>query len=354
MDKVAVDRFRRYGNSKTDLYLISHHPHGQPMYVVKLGPLTDIDDEFSRTETSGTWINQSLNIRKVSTEEQGRAALSIDLLAANDGDSVVELDDVYQAVVRGERYEIDDLVGLLDSSFAVLAERAHVPSERAPQSSLGDHFKRYRRDSWPDRCGRLFSVSEDVPPVRVQDQVVEKNPLDHLEPLSERLPRPMLAKWVHGDLHPSNVVFTDGNPSLIDFAWREQDDVVCKDFVMMESAFRFMRFPRYIHPHILESVDTALNTTFDTGPAQKIVTALPEGSIRTAMSAMVAGVDCVRRNAREIFARFDGVPTEEAENEYFTCLYLVLAGQQRFDTFPLIRVVGNLHQLVSLHLAPTI
>ena len=31
--------------------------------------------------------------------------------------------------------------------------------------------------------------------------------------------------------------------------------------------------------------------------------------------------------------------------EYFTCLYLILAGQQRFDTFPLTRTVVNLQQL---------
>lgn len=347
MDVVAIDKFRRYGRSNTDLFLMSHHPHDTPRFVVKLGPIDDVSDEFERTRTSRVWVDNLRDPELVVSDEDGRAALCLPLIA-KDGDNIIELDDKYQSALKGTPGAIDELVEGLDGAYAILARKSHTPSSESPSGSLGQYFDRYRRKKWTDRCGALFESAAALPPVRIQSQVVEANPLRFLEACFERAPRPMLAKWVHGDLHPSNVVFSNGEPAFVDFAWREKDDIACKDFVMMESAFRFMRFPRFIHPELLEQIDTAMNSSFDTSSAQAIVDALPEGPIRNALDAMTAAVSCVRKNAGVVLDRFDVDPVE-TENEYFTCLYLVLAGQQRFDTFPLIRVVGNLHQLAEWH-----
>lgn len=62
--------------------------------------------------------------------------------------------------------------------------------------------------------------------------------------------------FIHGDLHPRNIVFADdGTPRVIDFGWaRPPDDPedppqlqhIVKDFVLLEANLRFMTLPPFL------------------------------------------------------------------------------------------------------------
>jgi hypothetical protein len=156
-----------------------------------------------------------------------------------------------------------------------------------------------------------------------------------------------LAYAIHGDLHLSNIVISDGQPRPIDFAWARLGDHILKDYVMMESSLRFMRFPQYIHPRAVLTVDEALNSEWEVEVARG---AIPRGvaqSAKDALNSMLDMVAVVRHSVGEVAGT---LPTSSADlaTEYARSLYIVLAGQQRFGTFPLIRTAINLDQLASV------
>lgn len=346
IDVAAVRRFPRFGRSGSNLYRLQHLDHSDVVFVVKLGALLDIRDETKRTKQSRWWTLETAEaVEAVEDPSAGRAALCVQYKA--DGDDVLELDDLYRDALKGDSDSLDRLMSALEATYGMLAQRAHHPAEPGPTPTYEDLFERYQRTKVTDRATQLFESAGSLP-VTLPRTTVADNPLVHIPGLMARHCEPLRAKFVHGDLHPSNVVMRARDPALVDFAWSNKDDHICKDFVMMESAFRFMRFPRTVHPVILEDVDRALNQNWACDLAREYVLRLPTCDGKVALNCAVRAVESVRASATTVLRRFD-VEEKAWQREYFLALYLVLAGQQRFDTFPLLRVIGNLHDLAETY-----
>ena len=114
----------------------------------------------------------------------------------------------------------------------------------------------------------------------------------------------VMVGFVHGDLHLSNIVVRGTGPAFVDFAWAGMGDHACKDFVLVESSLRFMRFPRTVHPAVLEEVDQLLNERWSCDAAAALVVDLPDSKARTALKVMVTAVQSVRDHADVVGEQF--------------------------------------------------
>jgi hypothetical protein len=112
----------------------------------------------------------------------------------------------------------------------------------------------------------------------------------------------------------------------------------------MESSFRFMMFPRHIHPALLGPIDEALNVDWSCASA---LTLAGRANSTSAQKTLTAMVTCVHEIRSACDRTLDGHRINEKDKvtDYFRALALLLLGQQQFDTFPLIRVAVNLSYL---------
>jgi hypothetical protein len=340
LSRATVKRFRRFGRSGTDLYLLSDTDHrSDAVYVVKLGGRVDIEKEGDRTGAARSWIGGQDGEDVFPVFQGDRGALCVSYKA--DGDDVVELQDLFGRATRGDVEAGTLLLSNLSATYEILFRESHRPSRSVHDYTYLDLFDRYRRKRHNDRVTELFNSRQS--PLRLQTMDVTSNPLERIDELLARPIKRVLVSFVHGDLHLSNIVLRDREPALVDFAWSEMDDHACKDFVMVESSLRFMLFPRAVHPAVVEEVDTQLNAEWSVEAARRVIQDLPASNSRVAVEVMLDGVERVRQHADVVGEQF--LSPDEWHREYFTSLYLVLAGQQRFDTFPLVRVIANLSQI---------
>jgi hypothetical protein len=211
--------------------------------------------------------------------------------------------------------------------------------------TYGDIFRNYLRlGTKPDRIQQIFSYGPEA--IDLCGFRVARNPLGGLGNLLAQTTGGFNAFAIHGDLHLSNVVISEGRPRLVDFAFAGIEDHVMKDFALMESSIRFMRFPRHVHPKLMLSVDEALNRNWSVDAAREIVPQRAGGRGAMALNCMIDLVSIVRDAARTML--FEGEdPASSWSAEYYRTLYLILAGQQRFPTFPLVRSAINLSQLAE-------
>jgi hypothetical protein len=284
-----------------------------------------------------------------------RGALVFDLRSAtgHSGD-VVELDDRYQELLKGGARGDEILAEMLKHLEATFTDEGRLGNAhgRTRGSSsvrtLEAYFGRYaRRDSHPDRMSLMFDCSGA--PIQVYGEAVSC-PLKLLPGLLKEKPALPEIDAVHGDLHLSNVVIATDGPHLVDFAWSERDDHLLKDFVMMESSMRFMRFPRHVHPALMAKVDQVLNEVFFEDDMTEEFKVTADKGLRWTAYAMLRCVCAVRALCMKRCAMvFPDIKADVLAREYFRCLYLVLAGQQRFDTFPLMRLAWIFNSLERLY-----
>jgi hypothetical protein len=269
-------------------------------------------------------------------------------------DDVVELKQKYESALdaMGPKATADPemllehVVNAIKSTYKK-CKIAHQFTNSTKEAKFADQYGSYvkRRAETTDRLTQLFASH----PSRLSAYEMKiANPRSMVERFLEKPLRPLWVGATHGDLHPSNVVFSSSDDArLVDFAKAGRNQHLFKDFVTMESSLRFMMFPRHIHPALVGPVDTALNQDWSCDDAELIIKeALPsEGS--WALKVMVACVRQVRSACDDVLKL--KLADEEKKEEYFRCLALLLLGQQQFDTFPLIRVAVNLHMLGDLY-----
>jgi hypothetical protein len=225
-----------------------------------------------------------------------------------------------------------------------MAGAHHTCHVEMPQT-YGRLFAKYLRTrTKPNRVKLLFKG--DKSPLDICGHSVEEDPLRSLPAVLSCISNGFYVSAIHGDLHLSNVVVSRGRPHLIDYAWARLGDHVAKDYVLMESSLRFMCFPRHIHPSILLNIDLLLNSQWRVDGARDIIRPTLDGPAAVALTCMLDLVEVIRKRF-ELTVRSFVTSPDEWINEYFICLYLILAGQQRFSTFPLMRTVVNLNQLRS-------
>lgn len=347
VSEADANYFARYGRSSARLYQVRSHGGGVPL-LVKIDKREDVEREARCTRSVAAFMDDAKEADHMNMDVEGRDAMVFFVHGESPGaDTVVELDDHYARSLRGggsAEGELETLLGHMRSVYeneALLGMAHRCTGDRRPPRTYGDYFGRYERSSRPNRLDQLFSSYDE--PVTVYGEEVER-PLARLDELRQERALLHPVDAVHGDLHLSNVVVSADGPHLVDFAWSSPNDHLLKDFVMMESSIRFMQFPRQVHPKLVERIDRTLNSQFDAVDLAHDIRESPDKHFAWAAYAMVRCVSEIRQRVRQLARdlRFDD---RETELEYARCLYLVLAGQQRFDSFPLLRVLWNLHNL---------
>jgi Ternary complex associated domain 9 len=349
VDEADANYFTRYGRSSASLFLVRPHGGGVPL-LVKTDRRDDIGQEARCTSSVARFMDDARAAHHMNMDVGGRDAMLFFVQGESRGsDKVDELDDHYTRALRGGEFaeeELETLLGLLREVYEneALLGMAHRCTARRTPRTYGEYFDRYERASSPNRLEELFASYDG--PVTVYGEDFNR-PLTRMDELRQEPALLYPVDAIHGDLHLSNVVVSTDGPHLVDFAWSSPSDHLLKDFVMMESSIRFMQFPRQVHPKLLERIDRTLNDQFDAEGLADAIRASPDDHFAWAAYAMVRCVAEIRQRVRHLARelRFDDGDTER---EYARCLYLVLAGQQRFNSFPLLRVLWNLHSLEAV------
>jgi hypothetical protein len=127
---------------------------------------------------------------------------------------------------------------------------------------LVDHYEDHLRDFFKEDClwakpwHRLWGRNAQV--WDFGEKKPWPNPILVLEKLRERDPQSLRMGFIHGDLHPRNIVFAyPDRVCVIDFGWarpasQESGDElaelqhIVKDFVLLEANLRFMTLPPFL------------------------------------------------------------------------------------------------------------
>jgi serine/threonine protein kinase len=164
------------------------------------------------------------------------------------------------------------------------------------------------------------------------------NPLVLVERLV-RQSRDLSVATVHGDLHPSNVVYDfRKTPHLIDFSWCRQNAHILQDFLVMECSVRFLMSSRGLSPKQQSATDSALLArTVDpdsiAGRLEKSGVPKPTRD-RVARSTKI--VNCLRDQAAK--ACGEGFTI----SDYLACQALVLYGLCRVKEYPFLTCINAL------------
>lgn len=336
-----VDSLRRFGFSDSYMYVLRPDDgSGQP-HVAKIGPAAKIKRERLAWQSVRGYLETDDMIHGADLAAH-RAGLCFRLRSRTGRDTdVVELDDYYRKALAGDGHAKQELIRHLTEIYDSMSGAHHV-SVNADRRTYRSLFARYLRAGMgANRVQMLFRGDET--PIEVCGHVVSRDPLRSVPKLLDRTVDSFYASAVHGDLHLSNIVISRDRPHLIDYEWAGLRDHLAKDFVLMESSLRFMRFPRQIHPRVMLGIDEVLNSEWDVDIARELVSVRLDPLSSTALHCMLDIVGVIRGQFAATVAKLRGQASWA--REYFTCLYLIMAGMQRFDTFPLTRTVVNLRQL---------
>lgn len=125
---------------------------------------------------------------------------------------------------------------------------------------------------------------------------------------------------IHGDLHPRNVVISQGGtPQIIDFGWASDFAHIAKDFVLMECNLRFMNLRSDLPSSFVEQLAQWIRFQQPSPP-----------DLAGSLPSTIGLIQCVRDCALQAFA---GLPDVDWDLEYVVPLFLTSMG--------LIRYLGN-------------
>jgi hypothetical protein len=336
-----VSSLQRFGFSNAFLYVLRNAEGAGDPRVVKIGPARQMRDERMAWKSIEGFFPDAGDVRYQIHSPSKRAGLCFRLRpAGRDTTEVLELDVFYTRALSGDSTAAADCRQFLEQTYSSL-RNAHLRLQTPVTRTYGSAFRRYIRSGVsPNRVEQLFTYRPET--VEICGFHIAGNPLRPLRQLLKRETSGYDVFAIHGDMHLSNIVISEGAPRLIDFAWAGIDDHVMKDYVLMESSIRFMRFPRHVHPKIVLQIDSELNRNWSVDSARSVIP--PRLTGRKMLEFMLSVVETVRSSLEKALQRRQPIPGDWT-SEYFRCLYLVLAGQQRFTTFPLVRSIVNLDQL---------
>ncbi|MFE9579860.1 phosphotransferase [Nocardia sp. NPDC006044] len=293
-------------------------------YVIKIDSSANIEREFDALTSAARYFHDALAFYSAPEPENGKAAIIYRLFARSDG-NIKELREEY---VHKDTND-DDLcrsVEMLYSAFTA----AHRP--KLCRKKLKVEYIRYLRENRPDRI--KDSLSPD-------DRTIDflgaeyRNPILMLQEILEREVN-IASGFVHGDLHPNNVVLQDGRtPSLIDFAWAHDGDIFA-DFVLMECSVRFLLFPHHV------------NWSQNRWVAQKLAQedGCQEVLGRYESDRSLIHGERYRRMARVVAVIRSAAKKHAGElydfNNYLAAQYVMLYGLSKLDVYPFFQVLDAL------------
>ncbi|WP_371152692.1 hypothetical protein [Buchananella felis] len=336
--EVEAHPLARYGYSGARIYVIKTPSFGKKAHlphVVKIATPEEIEREIE-----GHRIAQN-NIRNVKpgyeVRKNGSVAIFFQLVSDSDG-KVVDAADVYEKCMRNEVDAKSTLLPLLGQSLDLL-QTAHIVI-KGQGGFYGDYLEEYTRPRRKSRASRMFECGE----LEYGGTVVAKNPVLVLPELIVEEVGEFVTEVNHGDFHLSNIVVDRNatNPCLIDFAWTKSGGHGLIDYAMLESSLRFMKFPTDVNPRLLLEIDQRLTRTLSVADARARINEIGDCDTRARLTAMIDSVAVVRE---KMIDAFDEASNHSLWLEYNRVMFLVLAGQEKFESFPLERTIVNLDYL---------
>lgn len=321
---IHVRPLGRYGYTGARLFLARFDEKGAGApYVIKLDLTEAIASEAAAMNQARRFFHDAIYYEYRPDPPNGKAALLYRLFGETDA-TITELKDVYTDVNRSR-----EVCEILESVYDY-CRVAHSTSDL--KQTWGAAYEWYLRSSRPDRIETAFPTAGSY--IDCMGRTY-RNMTHTLEDLAAQSGVRAIG-FVHGDLHPNNVVLSASKvPAIIDFAWAHTGDIL-QDFVLMECSFRFLLFPRNIdwQQHHQVTVDM---TRVD-GPeiVQERYTAGADLAQTERYLAMANAVRSVRTKAKATLGtRFDF-------DDYLKAQYMVLYGLSKLETYPFYESVDAL------------
>lgn len=350
-DPILVRPLSRFGYSGARILVIKRRSRIYKPYALKIANRKQVDREMGAISACQHDIRRMPPSTRFDSavEEHGThwSAIAYEYFEPERGQDPVDLTDIYNACMGRSDIREDSppleyferrLRPLLDAALSQL-DVAHQLLDRQAPRKYQEIFKWYLREKRDSRVDLVMAGSGGFSLHGVE---VPRNPLEVLPNLLTHSSKGFEPVAIHGDLHLSNIVVDGATvPNLIDWAWARRGGHLFIDYALLESSMRFMRFPHDVHPGILHALDGALNREYDGGEAAQIASKVADPKTAHRMTEMVAAVRFVRRKLRQSVEDW----TNECWAEYQTTLFLLLSGQQKLGSFPLMRTILNLHQL---------
>jgi hypothetical protein len=232
---IHVRPLGRYGYSAARLFLVRFDEQGMGApYVIKVDEVDAIEREAKAMSAALSYFHEAIFFDYYPDVPNGKAGLLYRLFRDTDT-LVTELRDIYTE--GGRSAEVCDVLAAVYD----YCRTAH--NSRLVSQSWEDAYKWHLRPNRPDRIEMAF------PDLRGYIECsgrTYRHPTQILHELTKEIGDRSLG-FVHGDLHPNNIVLSAGNvPAIIDFAWARSEADVLQDFVLMECSFRFLLFPRHV------------------------------------------------------------------------------------------------------------
>lgn len=347
--RVRVRPLSRFGYSGARVIVIRQDLRLNKPHALKIADRLQVDREMSAIEACLPTVRSMRAPTRfdsaVTEDGEEQSAICYEYFDGDGAGNPVDLTDIYSEcmgldLAKPPESSAERLIPLLQNALAQLSIAHQIDPDRE-SDSYRNLFSWYLREKRPSRVHRVMSGSDSF---SVHGVTVPSNPLDGLGELLDEVCAGYRAVLIHGDLHLSNIVM-DGSttPNLIDFKWARRGGHGFLDYALLESSMRLMRFPHDIHPRVVFAVDRELNHQFDGGDAHDIAQRVPDELARHRLTEMLRAVLSVRRTLAGSLPAW----SDRDWLEYQRTLYLLLAGQQRLSSFPLMRTIVNLHQLRS-------
>lgn len=351
--RVRVRPLSRYGYSGARVLVIRRDLDRSMPHALKIAEQGEVDVEMlaigACTKTVKHMSTPEYFTSAIPDDGRSWGAICYEYFGASATKNPADLTDVYAACMGQptERYPAaatspesceTELMPLLHDTLEQL-DAAHQVDPDLADVTYGELFSSHLRVGHPNRLERVICGAGRFV---AYDEVIDRSPLDGLHALLSETSTRARAVLVHGDLHLSNIV-VDGTrrANLIDFKWAQVGGHIFLDFVLLESSMRYMGFPHDVHPRLVLAIDQELNSDFDGGEAERIIQKVGDKFTRHRLREMLRMVLFVRARARAVLFEWSA----SSWSEYQRVLFLVLAGQQRLASFPLMRTIVNLHQL---------
>ncbi|WP_218719341.1 hypothetical protein [Nocardia sp. MH4] len=346
--EASVRPFTRFGFSGAKMLVVERIDEPGVPQILKISTEKDISEELrglelAKNKVAGVRMGVRVSVAGISIQ----GVLYELHESADGGDGVADLNDIYNICLDSNDEDLPNqkLFPNLDAALGRFGKAHVLINSSGPNPTYGQVFRRYQREKHDSRIARLFEGNPQG--LHLHGVAVPHNPLGpHQRKLQRRRVGKFRASFIHGDLHPSNIVLSDLlGLDLIDFAWAHTEGHLFLDYVMLESSMRFKAFPRDINPHCLLEVDRELNRTL-LGDAYEIASQFRGDFARRRLTVMAKSVMTVRERLASVLGNQGAKFSQgEIDTEYQRVMYLVLAGQEKFQSFPLLRTTLNLHLL---------
>ena len=321
---VLVEELNRLGRSGAKVFLTFFDHEGKSIpYVFKTSQKEDIKAEFEAMKSIAQLVDDvSFKTKPVYCRKLG-GILYPYRAGITKVDSPIDFPDFEKIAIDtyNDKYSINDSIKIINQVF-IKMKNAHNVKKRQEKSILKLYSRYLRRHRSREIIKLIFGSKGDSEQFNFLGKNIY-NPLYLINQLSDRRFNLWIG-FVHGDLHPRNIVLFEGRvPYLIDFAWACAEQHILVDFVLLENSLRFLLFPRIYNFKEQAEVDESLLE--ETGYDNIKNIHFSAGIKRRLYSKLAKMIAAIRIEAKDYF--------ENNFNEYLIAQFLVLYGLLRYDDY---------------------